>query len=370
MSVDQPRHQGATATVDHRHIVRLDHGQRFGRDRLDPVVLDMDAEQRMRQHVFSTWHRDGLPDHAPIEARLPVVETTITQVAAGPHISGATIVSNAEVTAAHSSIQSNSVGTLVLRPSHTAFFVPLCWEGDLTVNGVAATATAMHMPADGVSYHIRGRRRQILGCVLPRTRFIETVAALRGVGLETMTLRDHALELAPPVASQLRQGLAAIIDRACRVELGGEQHAAPFDLTKEVFELMVSVYLHARPESTGKAGRVRNPGRIVRVAEERFARAGAGPVSLADLCAATGVSKSALYLAFENWCGEPPIAYFHKRRLTRARIQLLGTNPVRGAVKRSALDAGFTELGRFSRDYRRLFGESPSATLSRGWPAG
>jgi hypothetical protein len=26
---------------------------------------------------------------------------------------------------------------------------------------------------------------------------------------------------------------------------------------------------------------------------------------------------------------------------------------------------GMTELGRFSRDYRQLFGESPSATLNR-----
>jgi AraC-like DNA-binding protein len=128
---------------------------------------------------------------------------------------------------------------------------------------------------------------------------------------------------------------------------------------------MGSVYLQARPESTGKSGRVRNPGRIVRAAEERFAQAGAERVSLADLCAATGVSKSALYLAFENWCGEPPVAYFHKRRLTHARTLLLDAEPVRGAVKRAALHVGLGELGRFSRDYQRLFGESPSSTLSR-----
>lgn len=88
------------------------------------------------------------------------------------------------------------------------------------------------------------------------------------------------------------------------------------------------------------------------------------PVSLADLCAAAGVSKSTLYMAFHQVCGRPPLEYFQKRRLTRARLGLLKASPQRGAVKRVALDTGFTELGRFAADYRRLFGEQPSSTLN------
>jgi len=114
-----------------------------------------------------------------------------------------------------------------------------------------------------------------------------------------------------------------------------------------------------------KSGRVRNPGRVVRAAETRFAQADGNPVSLADLCAAAGVGKNGLHQAFERYCGESPIAYLHKRRMTKARSTLLNSEPHRGAVKRAALDVGLTELGRFSRDYRRLFGESPSITLSR-----
>jgi AraC-like DNA-binding protein len=78
-----------------------------------------------------------------------------------------------------------------------------------------------------------------------------------------------------------------------------------------------------------------------------------------------GVSQSSLHLAFYSVCGEPPLAYFHKRRLMRARSALLNSAPERSAVKRAALDVGFTELGRFSVEYRRLFGESPSVTLNR-----
>ncbi len=65
-----------------------------------------------------------------------------------------------------------------------------------------------------------------------------------------------------------------------------------------------------------------------------------------------------------------PIAYFRKRRLARAQGRLLDSESRRGAVKEVALDlglmgAGMCEFGRFSRDYRRLFGEAPSVTLSR-----
>ncbi len=86
---------------------------------------------------------------------------------------------------------------------------------------------------------------------------------------------------------------------------------------------------------------------------------------MADLCCAAGVSQSTLYRAFDAVCGEPPLSYFHKRRLADARRSLTNLPACRGAVKRAALAAGLTEFGRFSVEYRELFGESPSATLSR-----
>ena len=111
----------------------------------------------------------------------------------------------------------------------------------------------------------------------------------------------------------------------------------------------------------GPAGRSESCGR----AEERFFASQGAAVSLADLCAATGVSQSTLYRAFDAVCGEPPLAYFHKRRLTVAGRVLVKSSARHGGVKRAAMAAGLTEFGRFSVEYRRLFGESPSATLNR-----
>jgi len=325
----------------------------------------MRDENRSRSPELTAWHRDQLPEHAPVEARLPVAENSVTQIAPGPCGSGATIVSNTEVTAVHGIVRSRSVGVVTLKQGYTGFYIPLRWAGELTINGVIATPSAMHMPVEEVSYHVRGQERAMLGCILPRIRFVETLAALRGEDPEKLTLHERALELSPAASNRLRRRLAAVLDKARRGELQTTSGGAPFDLTNVLFELVLDAYLDGRPEPMRKSGRVCNPGRIVRTAEERFAQAGPNPVSLADLCVAAGVSKSALYLAFESWCGEPPIAYFHKRRLAQARSRLLNTEHRRGAVKNAALSVGLTELGRFSNDYRWLFGESPSTTLSQ-----
>ena len=324
----------------------------------------MDKPQDHTQGV-STWRRYGLEEHSPVEASLPIVENSITQMAPGPSETGATIVTNGYVTVAHSLIRPCSVGVLILKDGDTGFFFPRRWVGELRVNGVVAEPDVIHLPVEGVTYYVRGQEREILGSILPRARFIETVAALRGVDPDKEKLHEGALGLGPVASRIVHRGLASIVRRVPEGDGASTLRCSSFDFTNKVFKLMLDTYLYARPEQTNKSGRVHNPGWIVRVAEERFASAMNGPVSLADLCQATGVSKSALYLAFQQWCGEPPITYFHKRRLSKARTRLLNTNFRRGAVKHAVLSVGLTELGRFSREYMQIFGEQPSITISR-----
>jgi AraC-like DNA-binding protein len=197
--------------------------------------------------------------------------------------------------------------------------------------------------------HIRGRERETLGCILPHRRFVETVAALRGVDPDRYAMHDLALELAPAASDRVRNGLAALIARGLCAERTRTSCCATLDLANELFELMVDVYLHARPEPMRKSGCAQDPARIVRKAEERFAEAGMSPLSLADLCAAAGVGKTALYQAFHRFCGEAPIAYSQKRRLTRSRSLLLRSESSRRAVKQAPIGCGLTELGRFSQ---------------------
>ena len=60
-----------------------------------------------------------------------------------------------------------------------------------------------------------------------------------------------------------------------------------------------------------------------------------------------------------------PVRYLWLRRMYLARRALLLATPQTATVTQTAMDHGFWELGRFSTQYRSLFGEPPSATLRR-----
>jgi AraC-like DNA-binding protein len=311
--------------------------------------------------AFGPWCGDRLSAYDPAGQGLKVKEESVIPLDAGTFRVDADVANFGDVSLLRVGVGGKAMGTTVLDPDYLAFAIPVSWAGEYFINGELACRTSIYLAADTTCVHVRGGRRLTLGVVLPRTAFIETVAALRGVEPEVLTAADRLLTHTPTAASELRRRIGAVI------EASGADHALsrpPQEMAHEVFGLMTDAYLAARPGTTPKGQPIRQPDRIVRKAEERFMAAEGVPVSLADLCAAAGVSKSTLYLAFDRVCGQPPLQYFHKRRLTRARLHLLESPPWRGAVKRVALETGFTELGRFAGEYRRLFGEAPSATLT------
>lgn len=90
------------------------------------------------------------------------------------------------------------------------------------------------------------------------------------------------------------------------------------------------------------------------------------PLTIKELADDAGVSVRALQKSFHDLMGCSPMAYLREIRLNRARKELANADPAAGAsVTEIALDWGFTHLGRFSVEYRRRFGESPSQTLRR-----
>jgi AraC-like DNA-binding protein len=301
----------------------------------------------------------NLADVGPIARRVPVLEAYFTQFSGDDPIRQVDLVTSDGVMLYRSLIQPPSVSGTVLDPAYVAFILPVWGAREFVINGMTARPSVMHLACCENTFHVRGGSRMTLAVTLPRCRFIETVAALRGVGPEDVVLDDRPLELDRSWASLLHRRLTAL------VRIG----ATP-DLANDVFGVITDTYLRARRDASAEGRSFRRAQKIVSVAEERFAAAGGDPVSLADLCSAARVGKTTLYKAFENVVGRPPLEYFKKRRLTNVRSELLNSAPARGAVKRAALDAGLTELGRFAVEYRAMFGESPSVTLARNLPRG
>jgi len=105
---------------------------------------------------------------------------------------------------------------------------------------------------------------------------------------------------------------------------------------------------------------------IVRSVEDWVDGQSCETIQLADLCQALRLSRRTLQRAFTEVLGIGPARYLTLKRLTAVRAELRQRDPAATTVTGTALRHGFWELGRFARDYRRTFGESPSETLSRG----
>ncbi|PTU74696.1 helix-turn-helix domain-containing protein [Pseudomonas mangrovi] len=86
--------------------------------------------------------------------------------------------------------------------------------------------------------------------------------------------------------------------------------------------------------------------------------------TITDICRAIGVSERTLQYAFRTYVDMSPIAYLRLYRLNRVRATLRTADPKTTTVTAVAMRFGFLHLGRFAIDYRTLFDESPSATLS------
>jgi adenylate cyclase len=87
-------------------------------------------------------------------------------------------------------------------------------------------------------------------------------------------------------------------------------------------------------------------------------------ITLADLARACATSERTLLKQFRRFVGIPPLAYLRRRRLSAARQELLDP-ATEDAISAIATRCGYTHLGRFSGDYRRAFGEHPSASRQR-----
>lgn len=87
------------------------------------------------------------------------------------------------------------------------------------------------------------------------------------------------------------------------------------------------------------------------------------PLTLEAICIAIKTSKSALSYGFRDIFGLSPMVYLKTVRLNGVRRALKASNPTQATVLGIANRYGFWHMGHFSRDYRHMFGESPSETL-------
>jgi transcriptional regulator GlxA family with amidase domain len=86
--------------------------------------------------------------------------------------------------------------------------------------------------------------------------------------------------------------------------------------------------------------------------------------TIADIVQATGIAGRTLFRHFRTFKGVSPLRYANNARFQRVRQALFQAEPEE-SITAIAMRWGFTHMGRFSIEYRRRYGESPSQTLRR-----
>ncbi len=102
----------------------------------------------------------------------------------------------------------------------------------------------------------------------------------------------------------------------------------------------------------------------VRRAEEWIAAHATEALGIEEVAEAVGVGVRSLQRTFQRIRGYSPSQAVLQQRLNHARRALLLAAP-QDTVTSIAAESGFFELGRFARQYRAHFGETPSQTLAR-----
>ena len=86
------------------------------------------------------------------------------------------------------------------------------------------------------------------------------------------------------------------------------------------------------------------------------------PISIEDLCRASGGSWRTLDRGFKDRFAHGPKAYYNMLRLNEVRRELLAGSQSEKIVE-IANRYGFWHMGQFAQDYRKFFDELPSKTL-------
>lgn len=116
----------------------------------------------------------------------------------------------------------------------------------------------------------------------------------------------------------------------------------------------------------GHEGRLAYRFRIARQAETILRQHESRPVTMGDLCQRLGVNARTLRQGFLECYGTSPKRYHRLLRLNAVYRVCRQAPRDRTRISDVAHELGFSELGRLSVEYRQLFGESPSQTLTRG----
>ena len=233
------------------------------------------------------------------------------------------------------------------------FTLPVADEHRLRVNGVAAPSQALFMNFGCDETHSYGSGRNL---VAGRIRTEAFLAALGRITSSTPCedAVPRGLVILQPAVRQklLRRLLAFIHDGSDLIETTIQHETGVIDAMAQA---MISAHSVGFVSTTAS--------KIFKRACRLIDQSTGTTPSLSEICRIAGYSAPVVTASFRDIAGTSPVRYARHHSLARAHRALREGGPAAASVKAVALENGFSELGRFSGLYKRVYGQLPSETL-------
>jgi AraC-like DNA-binding protein len=199
---------------------------------------------------------------------------------------------------------------------------------------------------------------------VPSPVFLDAIERLFPEIPDDVLKRGAGMRIAAAEQSRLRGLLSAVMNRIDDPSAPLIEDVARKHLEKELLDTFLMALRCGCGALVPQPGlRVEGRLRRFRQAREFLSDRLHEPVTLTDLCHELSLSRRGVELLFQDSLGIGPNTFIRHQRLHGVRRALRDAPPVAGVVKESALRWGFWHMGHFAREYRFLFGESPSRTL-------
>lgn len=246
-----------------------------------------------------------------------------------------------------------------------ALAVTMNCSGQAFWNGVSVSADDVILQRAGVDAdYISGSIWDSVVFAIPEADLMRRIANFTQKDPEDSLRALEVVQLTPQHAAQIR--------RYARNYLGTLKHCfANPELATKLQEMdepmcikLAQLIAHSLTDSAERHGSAQRQKLIQKIKnfddEHSFQ-----PVNIETLHELAGLSSRTLRRIFKDQTGMSPLHYLKCRRLNHVHRRLRESSPDSTLVKQVAYDFGFRHLGQFSHDYRELFGELPSHTLSK-----
>lgn len=244
------------------------------------------------------------------------------------------------------------------KPGTLTFHVPLTEEATVKVNGQILDADSFVMLRGEHPFVWSGNSAyQWLTLAVPLNHSLAASASLRGAPSEIACRRTSKV---------LLDGVRGFIHRAL---FTAPDETMSADWRRMVEEEISAALTHAVNESVpaGHGQRFGRPqfsrSRVIASVLALMNSSGGQPLFIDDLCRVTQVSERALRNMFHEFFSVGPMRLLKLRQLHEIRAALLRTPPQSGTVTHIAARFGVFDPSLLARNYKALFGESPSRTL-------